>query len=86
MRRSAPIFLSDATGTVTHMNTPRPGQAGASPVPRAVPADIAAANAAYIATLALPPLNAGQARLVRTLAEAAHERRTGAKASTTTAA
>ena len=75
MRRSEPISVSEVTGTVAHMKTTRPGQAGASPAPRAVHPAIAAANAAYIATLALPPLTQAQANRIRTSAEAAHERR-----------
>ncbi len=54
------------------MEPARPRWAGVRQ--RGVPADIAAANDAYIASLRLPPLTAAQAARIRAIAEAAHER------------
>lgn len=45
-----------------------------------VSADVAAANAAYIATLNLPPLTAGQASRIRAIAQESYERRQAASA------
>ncbi len=64
--------MSDPTYTVEHMETARPRRAGVRQ--RGVPADIAAANDAYIASLCLPPLTAAQAARIRAIVEAAHER------------
>jgi len=47
--------------------------AGSSPR-RLVPDDIAAANAAYIASLKLPPLTPGQAARIRGIVASAEER------------